>query len=591
MKHLEKLAAIRELMAKNSIDAYIVPSSDPHISEYLPEHYRCISWISGFTGSAGTLMITKDFAGLWTDSRYFVQANQQLEESGFELVKLKVQHAPEFATWLAERFTAGQTVAFDGNLASLMVANSVKSLLEPLGVKVNGHVDLLGPIWENRPSLPTNPAYLLPTESTGQSTIDKLTEVRAEMKKQHADAHLISSLDDVAWLLNIRGTDVNCNPVVLAFVYLTQTEAHLYIAAGKLTAAAILDLKNSGVEVQAYVSVYKLIPTLNVSSILLDPKRSCYAVYDSIPKQVRIIESLNPSTLLKSVKNEVELNFIRQTMVNDGVAMTKFFKWVEENVASGDLSEMSIADKLQALRAEQPGFKDISFGTIAGYKDHGALPHYNADKVSNYQLASSGLLLVDSGGQYLTGTTDITRVISLGEMTAEEKEDYTIVLKGTIEGSMAVFTKGTRGYQIDAITRRPIWATKRNYNHGTGHGVGFFLNVHEGPHTFNGAAVDVALLDGMVSSIEPGLYREGKHGIRIENLVVSKTIESNQFGEFMDFETLTICYIDTSLVEKALLHQEHIDWLNNYNQWVFDKISSKLNEEEQNWLRLKTKAI
>lgn len=591
MKHLEKLAAIRELMAKNSIDAYIVPSSDPHISEYLPEHYRCISWISGFTGSAGTLMITKDFAGLWTDSRYFVQANQQLEGSGFELVKLKVQHAPEFATWLAERFTAGQTVAFDGNLASLMVANSVKSLLEPLGVKVNGHVDLLGPIWENRPSLPTNPAYLLPTESTGQSTIDKLTEVRAEMKKQHADAHLISSLDDVAWLLNIRGTDVNCNPVVLAFVYVTQTEAHLYIAAGKLTAAAILDLKNSGVEVQAYEAVYKLITTLNVSSILLDPKRSCYAVYDSIPKQVRIIESLNPSTLLKSVKNEVELNFIRQTMVNDGVAMTKFFKWVEENVASGDLSEMSIADKLQTLRAEQPGFKDISFGTIAGYKDHGALPHYNADKVSNYKLECSGLLLVDSGGQYLTGTTDITRVISLGEMTTEEKEDYTIVLKGTIEGSMAVFTKGTRGYQIDAITRRPIWATKRNYNHGTGHGVGFFLNVHEGPHTFNGAAVDVALLDGMVSSIEPGLYREGKHGIRIENLVVSKNIESNQFGEFMDFETLTICYIDTALVEKTLLHQEHIDWLNNYNQWVFDKISSKLNEEEQTWLRLKTKAI
>ncbi len=591
MKHIEKLAAIRELMAKNNIDAYIVPSSDPHISEYLPEHYRCISWISGFTGSAGTLMITKDFAGLWTDSRYFVQANQQLEESGFELVKLKVQHAPEFATWLAERFTAGQTVAFDGNLASLMVANSVKSLLEPLGVTVNGHVDLLESIWENRPSLPTNAAYLLSTESTGQSTIDKLAEVRAEMKKQHATAHLISSLDDVAWLLNIRGTDVNCNPVVLAFVYLTQTEAQLYIAAGKLTAAAISDLENSGVGVQAYESVYDVINTLNVPSILLDPKRSCYAVYDSIPKQVRIIEALNPSTLLKSVKNEVELNFIRQTMVHDGIAMTKFFKWVEENVASGDLSEMSIADKLQTLRAEQPGFKDISFGTIAGYKDHGALPHYNADEVSNYKLETKGLLLVDSGGQYLTGTTDITRVISLGDMTAEEKEDYTIVLKGTIEGSMAVFTKGTRGYQIDAITRRSIWATKRNYNHGTGHGVGFFLNVHEGPHTFNGAAVDVPILDGMVSSIEPGLYREGKHGIRIENLVVSKDLESNQFGDFMEFETLTICYIDTDLIEKSLLHQEHIDWLNNYNQWVFEKLSLKLNQDEKSWLRTKTLAI
>lgn len=591
MKHIEKLAAIRELMAKNNIDAYIIPSSDPHISEYLPAHYRCISWISGFTGSAGTLMITQDFAGLWTDSRYFVQAKQQLDGSGFELVKLKVQHAPEYAVWLTEKLSAGQTVAFDGNLASLMVANTVKSLLEPLGMNVNGHVDLLSPIWEGRPSLPMNPAYLLTVADTGMSTSEKLAAVRAEMKKLRAESHLISSLDDLAWLLNIRGTDVNCNPVVLGFVYLTQKEAFLYIADGKLSDTATAELNDYGVGVKSYDSIYGTIKSLTVSSILVDPKRTCFAVYDAIPATLTIIEDLNPSTLLKAVKNQVELDHIRYTMINDGVAMTKFFKWVEEHVAQGNLSEVSIAEKLLSFRQEQPGFKDISFGTIAGYRDHGALPHYSADEDSNYMLEPRSLLLVDSGGQYLTGTTDITRVISLGEMTQEEKEDYTVVLKGTIEGSAAVFTKGTRGYQIDAITRRPIWATKRNYNHGTGHGVGFFLNVHEGPHTFNGAAIDIPILSGMVSSIEPGLYREGKHGIRIENLVASKDLDSNQFGDFMDFETLTICYIDTSLVEKTLLHQEHLDWLNNYNQWVFEKLAPKLSEEEKTWLRLKTKAI
>lgn len=591
MKHIEKLAAIRQLMTKNNIDAYIIPSSDPHISEYLPEHYRCIAWTSGFTGSAGTLVITQDFAGLWTDSRYFVQANQQLADSGFELVKLKVQHAAEYVSWLAEKFTAGSTIAFDGNLASLLVANTVKQTLEPLGLNVNGHVDLLGPIWENRPSLPTNAAYLLPIKITGKSTADKLSEVRAELKRAHVASHLISSLDDIAWLFNIRGTDVNCNPVVLSFAYVTQTEAILFIADGKLNEQSITELKTAGVEVKSYNEVYQLIEKLEVNSILLDPKRTCFAVYDSIPKNIKITEALNPSNLLKAVKNEVELAHTREAMINDGVALTKFFKWLEENVASNKLSEISIAEKLQGFREEQPGFKDISFDTIAGYKDHGALPHYKAEPEFEYQLEPKGLLLVDSGGQYLTGTTDITRVVSLGEMTAEEKEDYTLVLKGTIDGSRAVFTTGTRGYQIDAITRQPLLATKRNYGHGTGHGVGFFLNVHEGPHVFNGTATDIPILAGMITSIEPGLYREGKHGIRIENLVAAKNLESNQFGDFMDFETLTVCYIDTDLVEKSILHQEHIDWLNNYNEWVFDKLAPKLNEEEKAWLRNKTKAI
>lgn len=591
MKHIEKLAAIREAMKIQGIDGYIIPSSDPHISEYLPERYKCIAWASGFTGSAGTLAITQDFAGLWTDSRYFVQAVEQLEGTGFELVKLKVQAAAEYADWLGEKLNAGAKVAFDGNLASLLVAQSVKNALEPLDIQVDGHIDLLSDLWEGRPDLPKEQAYLLPESTTGQSTVAKIEAVRAEMKKNRADAHLISSLDDLAWLLNIRGQDVPCNPVVLGFVLITADTATLYIELSKLSTETIAELKGYGVEIAAYESIYQTIETLSAKAILIDPKRTCFAVFDSVPDSIKIVEKINPSTTLKAIKNKVEIENNRNTFVKDGVALTKFFKWLEENVASEELSELSIADKLRGFREEQDGFVDVSFTTIAGYLDHGALPHYSANEQSNYTLLPKGLLLVDSGGQYKTGTTDITRVVSLGGLTQEEKEDYTLVLKGTIEGSQAIFPAGTRGYQIDAITRRPLWETLRNYGHGTGHGVGFFLNVHEGPQTFNAAAIDVAVEPGMITSIEPGLYRVGKHGIRIENLVLTRKAGSSEFGDFLDFETLTICYIATDLIEKSLLEKRHLSWLNNYNQWVFDQLSTHLSSEEKNWLAEKCKAI
>ena len=591
MTHIEKLSAIRSAMAAQKIDAYIIPSSDPHISEYLPEYYKCIAWTSGFTGSAGTLVITQTFAGLWTDSRYFVQANDQLANSGFELVKLKVQHMPEYVDWIANQFDKG-LVAFDGNLASLAVANAIQSTLVPLGFTINGHADLLSSIWANRPALPTEKAYLLPVSITGQSTADKLAKVRAILKQKRATCHLISSLDDIAWLLNIRGTDVPCNPVTLSFVYLDADRVTLFIDATKLEETTKQELNQFGVSIADYTSLPQAIAAIPAgNTILLDPKRTCFATYDSVPQTVAIKEDINPSTMLKAVKNDVEIAHERQAMINDGVAMTKFFKWIEENVASGTLTELNIADHLHGLRAAQPGFKDISFNTIAGYKDHGALPHYAADEKSSYDLKTEGLLLVDSGGQYETGTTDITRVVALGTPTQEEKDDYTIVLRGTIEGSMAIYPKGTRGYQIDAITRRPIWATMRNYGHGTGHGVGFFLNVHEGPHVFNPTPTDIAIEKGMITSIEPGLYREGKHGIRIENLVLSKDLDANQFGEFMDFETLTICYIATDLVDKKWLEQTHIDWLNQYNEWVYNSLKALLSTEEASWLREKTKAI
>ena len=578
-------------MAQQGIAAYIIPSSDPHISEYLPDRYKCIQWTSGFTGSAGTLVITQDFAGLWTDARYFVQATEQLEGTGFELVKLKVQGAAEYAEWLAEHLPSGSCVAFDGNLASLLVAQTVKDTLEPLGIEVDGHVDLLSSIWHNRPELPKVKAFLIGEEFTGQSTESKLEAVRAEMKRHRTDAHLISSLDDLAWLLNIRGQDVSCNPVVLGFVYISANDAILFVDPSKLGEEEKASLRNSGVTVREYDAFFDFVKSIQAERILVDPKRTCFAVYDNIPDGIQIVEDINPSTNLKAVKNEVEVGHIRETMINDGVALTKFFKWLEESIGNEELSELSVASRLRQFREEQPGFVDVSFNTIAGYLDHGALPHYSATTESNYTLKAEGLLLVDSGGQYRTGTTDITRVVSLGKITQEEKEDYTIVLKGMIEGSQAIYPKGSKGYQIDAITRRPMWETLRNYGHGTGHGIGFFLNVHEGPHVFNPSNINIAIEEGMITSIEPGLYREGKHGIRIENLVLSKAFAKSEFGDFMHFETLTICYIDTDLVEKSLLAPSHIEWLNNYNAWVFAQLSPKLSDEETQWLSEKTKAI
>src|SRR5690606_4695388 len=412
------------------IDGYIIPSSDPHISEYLPERYKCIAWTSGFTGSAGTLVITQDFAGLWTDSSYFVQANEQLAGTGFELVKLKVQGVAEYATWLAKTLPKGSTVAFDGNLASVAVAQSVKENLLPLGVVVDGHVDLLEELWNDRPALPQQPAYLLDEKATGESTSSKLGKIHAQLKEKHVQAHLISSLDDLSWVLNIRGGDVKCNPVVLGFLLIEGANNTLFIDAEKLSEQDRTSLQASQVSLAPYEEATEAIRSLQVDNILLDTKRTCFAMYDAVPTAVKIVEGMNPSTLLKAVKNSVEIEHTRHAMIKDGVAMTKFFKWIEEEVPHGKLTEIAIADKLQAIRAEGEGFVDISFDTIAGYLEHGALPHYKATEESNAKLKAEGLLLVDSGGQYRDGTTDITRVVSLGTPTAEEKADYTFVLKG-----------------------------------------------------------------------------------------------------------------------------------------------------------------
>lgn len=592
MTNFEKLAALRSEMKQHQVDAYLVSSADPHISEYLPERYKTMAWLSGFTGSAGTLLITQDFAGLWTDSRYFVQANEQLEGTGFELVKLKQQHAPEYVDWAMTNLPKGAVLAFNGKLTAAQLAQTLQSKLHNVGILTNGELDLFEKIWQDRPNLPKEKAFLLKESQTGQTTESKIEAIRQKMAENFTDTHIISTLDDLAWTLNIRGSDVQCNPVVLGFLLITLHDAELFIDQSKLDDNMATTLRAEGVSISDYVAVWKKISSLPTSSnLLIDPKKNCYTLYANIPSHTKIIESTNPSTLLKAIKNEKEIELTRKTMIKDGVALTKFFKWIEEELDQIEMSEISIAERLREFRAEQTGFVGESFDTIAGYQAHGALPHYKATPKSNSKLEKSGLLLIDSGGQYLSGTTDITRVISLGDITKEEKIDYTLVLKGMIDGSTSKFPRGTRGYQIDAITRKPLWDQLRNYGHGTGHGVGFFLNVHEGPQVFNVAAIDIPIDTGMITSIEPGLYREGKYGIRIENLVLSEDIDQNIFGEFLTFETLTLCYISTDLIDKTILDKHHISWLNQYHQLVYDKLSPHLNEPEKIWLQNKTKAI
>jgi Xaa-Pro aminopeptidase len=591
MTYIEKLSAIRQQMQIDGVAAYIIPSADPHMSEYLPKRYKCIPFVTGFTGSVSTVVITQDFAGLWADARYFEQAEEQLVGSGFELVKLKVQHSPEYIQWLNESLPEGSTIAFDENLVSILLADLLQKQLAYKKMKFS-HQDYLAQIWENRPSLPNAPAFLIAEEFVGKSVATKLAEVRQVMKQQNANYHLISSLDDMAWLFNMRGADVSYNPVVLSFALIAENSANLYIDQSKLTPEDKAVLAKNGVEVLNYDSVANDLSNIKAeSSILIDPKRNCFALYKLIPHSVQKVLNINPSTDLKALKNEIEISNTREAMIKDGVAITQFLKWVKDNVAKIEITEISAAVQLKAFRAAQDGFVGESFNTIAAYKSHGALPHYGATEQSDVTIKAEGLFLVDSGGQYRYGTTDITRVIPMGNNTDEEATDYTLVLKAMIEGCKTRFPKGTCGYQIDAITRRPMWDYALNYGHGTGHGVGYFLNVHEGPQVFNATATAIPVELGMITSIEPGIYRSGKHGIRIENLVLTIKDQSNEFNEFYAFEALTLAPIDTTLVKKELLEQAHIDWLNNYHTLVYEKLSSLLNDEENAFLAEMTKKL
>lgn len=591
MTYQEKLSEIRKQMKADNVQAYIIPSADPHISEYLPDHYKCIPFVSGFKGSAGTLVITHDFAGLWTDFRYFEQATEELENSGFQLVKQKVQHAPEYIQWLIEKLDNGAIVATNEKLLSILLGELLTQQFSIKNIQLSSK-DYLDPIWADRPLLPTEKAFLIDDQHIGQSVISKLTQVRTELQKRTATHHLISSLDDIAWLFNIRGKDVSYNPVVLSFALINQDHATIFINPDKLNREEKEHLLKSGVEILPYEEIETTLSRIpEHSTIFIDPKRNCFAFSKLLPASVKIIKDTNPSTNLKSIKNETELANTRKAMTKDGVAITRFLKWLSEIIGKTTITELSAAAELLKFRKEQEGFAGDSFNTISAYAAHGALPHYGPTPESDVEVKAEGLFLVDSGGQYHYGTTDITRTIPMGNTTQEEKTDYTLVLKGMIDGCKVRFPKGTCGYQIDAITRKPLWDHAINYGHGTGHGVGYFLNVHEGPQVFNATATPVPVELGMITSVEPGVYRPGKHGIRIENLVNTVKDINNEFNEFYAFEVLTIAPISTKIVQKELLDQSQIDWLNNYNAMVYDRLSPLLTSEEAAWLKEEAKAI
>lgn len=591
MKVTERLEKLRKIMKDKGIDYYIIPSEDAHQSEYVCEHYRGRAYMSGFTGSAGTLLVGLENAILWTDGRYFIQALEELKGSGIEMFKMRIPGWPSLLEWLKENAKAGETIAFDGKVFSVGEYKDFKKLEEENNINIKIDEDLLDEVWKERPSLPKEKAFLHEVKYCGKSAREKLREVREEMKKLGANNYIIASLDDIAWLYNIRGNDVKCNPVVLSYALVKENEAYLYVDKSKFTSKMEEELLNEGVTLKSYEKIGEDISNLE-GKILIDPNKISAYLYECIKDKNNIVEFGNITTKFKSIKNEVESDNLRKCQVRDGVAMVKFMKWLKDNIGKIEISEISASDKLEELRSLDKLFKGISFETIAGHKEHGAMMHYSATPESDYTLEPRGFLLIDSGGQYLDGTTDITRTFVLGELTEEERKDYTLVLKGHIGLMRAKFLKGATGSALDIKAREPLWNEGIDYKCGTGHGVGFFLNVHEGPQSISPVPNKVALEPGMIITNEPGVYREGKHGIRTENtMVVVKDTYSEEFGEFYKFETISLCPIDLEGLDISLLNEEEKAWLNNYHKKVYDLLSPYLDEEEKEFLKNETREI
>lgn len=581
----ERIAALRAHIAKEDIQAFIIPSTDPHLSEYVAPHWQSREWISGFTGSAGTVVVTAQEAGLWTDSRYFLQAARQIEGTGITLFKEMLPETPSIPTLLSSQLKEGDTVGIDGKMFSAGEVQHLQRELEKSGIRVKSIADPMQLLWSDRPAMPLAPAFVYDTRYAGRSFTEKLSTVRKEMGKAGAEALLLSALDEIAWLLNIRGNDVHCNPVVVSYLLIGEYEVHYFIQPQKVTSELASYFNANGISVHVYEEIEDYLNNFNAKSILVNPAKTNYAIHSAIHPGCRIISGASPVTLLKAIRNEQEITGIHAAMQRDGVALVKFLKWLEEAVPTGRETEISVDRKLHAFRAAQPLYMGESFDTIAGYKEHGAIVHYEATPETDVTLKPEGFLLLDSGAQYLDGTTDITRTIALGNLTEEEKTDYTLILKGHIALAMAVFPEGTRGAQLDALARMPIWKQHMNYLHGTGHGVGHFLNVHEGPQSIRMNENPVALQPGMVTSNEPGVYKAGSHGIRTENLLLTVPAGEGMFGNYLKFETITLCPICQKGIIKELLTTEEIEWLNEYHRTVYEKLAPDLNNEEREWLK------
>lgn len=592
----QRLADLRKAMQEHDMDAWWLPSSDPHSSEYLPAHWAGRAWLSGFDGSVGTLVVTQQEAGLWVDSRYWVQAEAQLAGSGIALMKLQPGQPDAPMRWLAESLEEGQCVGFDPAVVSLATARKLADHLAPAGIRRRHGPDLLDAIWPQRPALPQAPVYAHAAEWLDETRSTRLARLRDAMAEKSADWHLISTLDDIAWLTQLRGSDVEFNPVFLSHLLIGQHGATLFVMPGKLDASLMAALGDDGIDVADYrewaTRLSKLPPT---SRILLDPARISLATRQALPEGVALCETFQPSTLAKSCKSDTELAHVHHAMEEDGAALCEFFAWLEAALERGDrLTELDVDEKLTAARARRPHFVSRSFATIAGFNANGALPHYRATEQEHATIAGNGLLLIDSGGQYLGGTTDITRVVPVGETSELQREDYTLVLKGMISLSRTQFPRGIPGPQLDAIARAPLWATGRDYGHGTGHGVGYFLNVHEGPQVISWHAPVTpqgAMQPGMITSIEPGLYRPGEWGIRIENLAANRPADDSPFGAFLRFETLTLCPIDTRPINLALLSDDEIAWLDAYHADVRERLAPKLEGDALAWLEKRTQPL
>ena len=593
----QRIENIRDLMKEKNIYAYIVPSSDYHQSEYVGDYFKSREFMSGFTGSAGTLIISMDEAGLWTDGRYFIQAENELKDSGIKLFKMGEEGVPTIEEYLLEKLPKNSTLGFDGRVMSVKEGQSLANKLAFKGINIEYKYDLVNDIWEDRCSLPTEKAFLLGVEYSGESFSDKLSRIRAVMKEKKATTHILASLDDIAWLFNIRGRDVKSNPVVLSYAVISIDSVYLFIDKNKIGEDIRAELSKENVQIKGYEEVYEFIKKIEENEVvLIDTSKVNYAICSNIPSNVQKIEERNPSILFKSIKNEIELKNIRNSHIKDGVAFTKFMYWLKNNIGKIEITEISATQKLEEFRREQDKFIEPSFSTIAAYKDHAAMMHYSATEESNYKLEPRDLFLVDSGGQYFDGTTDITRTIALGPIPENVRKDFTNVVRGMIRLSKAKFLYGCRGYNLDILARGPLWEEGVDYKCGTGHGIGFVLNVHEGPNGFRWKVRedidDTCILEeGMVTTNEPGVYVENSHGIRIENEIVVRKAEKNEYGQFMDFEVITFAPIDLDAIDESLILKDEKVYLNNYHKQVYDKISPYLNEEEKKWLKTYTREI
>ena len=587
----ERIHALRMTFRPNNIKAFIIPSTDPHLSEYVAPYWMSREWISGFTGSAGTAVILMDKAGLWTDSRYFLQAEKELEGSGITLYKEMLPETPSITKFLCQNLKPGESVSIDGKMFSVQQVEQMKEDLAPYQLQVNLFGDPLKNIWKDRPSMPDAPAFIYDVKYAGKSCGEKVAAIRTELKEKGIFALFLSSLDEIAWTLNLRGSDVHCNPVIVSYLLVTQDEVVYFISPEKITQEVNEYLQEQQVSLRKYDEAESFLNSFAGENILIDPKKTNYAIYSAINPACKVVRGESPVTLLKAIRNEQEIAGIHHAMQRDGVALVKFLKWLEASVLSGKETELSVDRKLHEFRAAQPLYMGESFDTIAGYKEHGAIVHYSATEESDVTLQSKGFLLLDSGAQYLDGTTDITRTIALGELTEEEKTDYTLILKGHIALAMAKFPAGTRGAQLDVLARMPIWSHGMNFLHGTGHGVGHFLSVHEGPQSIRMNENPIVLQPGMVTSNEPGVYKAGSHGIRTENLTLVCKDKEGMFGEYFKFETITLCPICKKGIIEEMLTAEEVKWFNDYHQTVYKKLSPSLNEEEKKWLLEATKAI